>query len=117
MPIRAIVTDGTTADCTKAAELIDGLDAKYLLADKGYDSDQIVNSAINQGIIPVIPPKSNRKTPRIYDKDLYKHRHLIENTFLKMKQWRGIASRYAKNLASFEANVQICCLMLWLKIS
>jgi transposase len=116
MPIRAIITDGTTADCTKAAELIAGIEAKYLLADKGYDSDYIVNLAKNQQIIPVIPPRSNRKIQRDYDKALYKKRHLVENAFLKMKQWRGIATRYAKNASSFIAAVQICCIMLWSKL-
>jgi transposase len=61
MPVRAIITNGATADCSKAAELTDGIAAKYLLADKGYDSDEIVNSAKNNGIEPVIPPRSNRK--------------------------------------------------------
>ena len=50
---------------------------------------------------PVIPPKRNRKVQRSYDKDLYKLRHLVENAFLKLKGWRGIATRYAKNSASF----------------
>nr|MCG3461763.1 IS5/IS1182 family transposase [Xenorhabdus bovienii] len=44
-------------------------------------------------------------------------RHLVENTFLHLKRWRGIATRYAKNSASFLAAVQIRCLVLWLKIS
>jgi transposase len=49
----------------------------------------------------VIPPKKNRTTQRSYDEDLYKLRHLVENTFLHLKRWRGIATRYAKNTASF----------------
>ena len=48
---------------------------------------------------------------------LYKLRHLVENAFLHLKRWRGIATRYAKNLKSFVAAVQIRCLMMWLKIS
>lgn len=65
----------------------------------------------------VIPPRKNRKEQREYDKHLYKQRHLVENAFLVLKQWRGIATRYAKNLSSFLAAVQIRCLALWLKIS
>ena len=65
----------------------------------------------------VIPPRKNRKDQRTYDKHLYKLRHLIENAFLHLKRWRGIATRYAKNLSSFVAAVQIRCLMMWLKIS
>ena len=88
-----------------------------LLADKGYDSDALVEKARAQGVQVVIPPRKNRKQPRTYDKALYKLRHLVENAFLHLKRWRGIATRYAKNSASFVAAVQIRCLALWLHIS
>jgi transposase len=117
MPIRAIVTAGPVADCTQAAQLIDAIDADFLLADKGYDTDAIVEQAKRQSIDPVIPPKRNRKEQREYDKDLYRLRHLVENAFLHLKRWRGIATRYAKNAASFLAAVHIRCLVLWLNIS
>jgi transposase len=96
--------------------LIEGITAEHLLADKGYDSDAIVEQAQRQGMQAQIPPRKNRKEPRSYDKHLYKLRHLVENAFLHLKRWRGIASRYAKNVASFLAAVQIRCLTLWLKI-
>jgi transposase len=115
MPVRTIITDGTTSDCKKAIELTDGINAENLLADKGYDSDEIVQYAEKQGIIPVIPPRCNRKNQREYNKELYKKRHKVENTFLKMKQWRAVATRYAKNLSSFNAIIHICCIMLWSK--
>ena len=112
-----VVTDGPAADCTQAGRLIEGIDAQYLLADRGYDSDAIVKQAQEAGMEPVIPPRKNRREQRLYDKDIYKLRHLVENAFLHLKQWRGIATRYAKNAASFLAAVQIRCLTLWLKIS
>jgi transposase len=117
MPVRVLVTQGTTADCTQAHRLIDGITADYLLADRGYDSDAIVEQARTQGMEPVIPPRKNRKVPRGYDKDLYKLRHLVENAFLNLKQWRGIATRYAKRSASFLAAVHIRCIALWVNIS
>jgi transposase len=117
MPVRIIVTKGTAADCTQAEGLITDIKAQYLLADKGYDSNKIIKQALDQGMEPVIPPRKNRKIQRPYDVDLYKLRHIIENTFLRLKDWRGIATRYAKNIKSFVAAVQIRCLMLWLKIS
>ncbi len=52
---------------------------------------------------------------RIIDKDIYKLRHVVENTILYLKRWRGIATRYAKNTASFLAAVQIRCMILWLQ--
>lgn len=70
-----------------------------------------------QGMNAVIPPKQNRTVPRSYDKDLYKLRHLVDNAWLSLKRWRGIATRYAKNSASFLAAVQIACLALWLNRS
>ena len=107
MPLRVFITAGTTADCTQAAHLIEGLDAENLLADRGYDSDEIINQAKSQKMTAVIPPRSNRKEQRFYDKDVYKLRHLVENAFLYLKRWRGIATRYAKNTASFLAAVHI----------
>jgi transposase len=117
MPVRAIITEGTRADCTQADALIEGFDAQYLLADKGYDSNEIVENARSKGIKAVIPPKRNRKQAREFDKDLYRHRHLVENAFLHLKRWRGVATRYAKNSASFLAAVHIRCIAIWLNIS
>ena len=117
LPLRAIVTAGTVADCTQAQHLIEGISAEYLLADKGYDTNAIIEQAESQSMQVVIPPKYNRKVQREYDKDLYRLRHLVENAFLHLKGWRGIATRYAKNTASFLAAVHIRCLTLWLKIS
>ena len=116
MPVRAIITEGTTADCTQASALIEGLTAEYLLADKGYDTNDIISQAIAQGMKPVIPAKKNRTVVREYDKELYRLRHLVENAFLHLKRWRGIATRYAKNTASFLAAVQIRCIVLWANI-
>lgn len=88
-----------------------------LIADKGYDTDAIVNQAQEAGMEVVIPPKSNRKHPREYDQYLYKLRHLVENAFLRLKQWRGIATRYAKRSSSYLAAVQFRCAILWASIS
>ena len=97
--------------------MIEGLDAAYLIADRGYDTDAILDQAAEQHMEAVIPPKKNRKVQRPYDKHLYRLRHLVENAFEKLKRWRGIATRYAKNTASFLAASHIRCLVLWLNIS
>jgi transposase len=93
------------------------MEADYLLADRGYDTNAILDQAARQGMTPVIPPKKNRIDQRGYDKYLYKLRHLVENAVLRLKGWRGIATRYAKRASSFLAIVQIRCLILWTKIS
>ena len=97
--------------------MIEGIAAKVLLADKGYDSDAIVKRAEELGMQVVIPPRSNRKVQREYDKELYKLRHFVENAFMMLKRWRGIATRYAKKTASFLAALHIRCLAVWAKIS
>jgi transposase len=112
-----VITQGTTADCTQAHRLIEGISAGHLLADRAYDTNDILDQAETQAMRPVIPPKSNRKVQREYDKELYKLRHLLENAFLHLKRWRGIATRYAKNTASFLAAVHIRCIALWANIS
>ncbi len=87
------------------------------MADKAYDTDAIVQQAQDQKMRVVIPPKRNRKQQRSYDAHLYKQRHLVENAFLHLKRWRGIATLYAKNAASFMAAVHIRIMMIWAKIS
>jgi transposase len=115
-PVRIFITAGTTADCTLGEELIKGIDADVLLADRGYDVNAIIERARSMGMEVVIPPKKNRKDQREYDKDLYKLRHLVENAFMILKQWRGIATRYAKNTDSFLAAVCIRSLLHWAKL-
>ena len=116
MPIRVLVTAGTRADCKEAIALIDGIAAQYLLADRGYDTNELIRYALANGIQPVIPSKKNRLEQRAYDSYLYKLRHLIEKAFLPLKRWRGIATRYAKTTASFIAAIHIRCIVLWCAI-
>ena len=116
MPVRVIITGGTTADCTMALPLISGFDSAYVLADKGYDSQEIVDSVLSRGAEPVIPPRRCRKVQRLYDKHFYKARHLVENAFLRLKEWRGVATRYAKRADSFLSIVQIRCMTYWLRV-
>ena len=116
MPVRMLLTAGTVADCTQALALIAGIPAEYLLADKGYDTNRIVAQATEWGMQVVIPSKSNRREAREYDRHLYQLRHLVENGFCDFKQWRGVATRYAKKAASFLANCQIRAIAIWAKI-
>ena len=116
MPVRVIITDGTVADCSMAGELIEGIEADYLLADRGYDTDNVIEQTSNAKMEAVIPPKKNRKNQRKYDRNIYENRYQVENRFLKMKGWRGIATRYAKTTSSYKASVQICCVFMWLNI-
>ena len=113
--VRVFITAGTTADCSLGLQLIEGLDIIGLLADRGYDTNKIIEAARALGIELCIPPKKNRKEQREYDKELYKCRYIVENVFRILKEWRGIATRYAKNTSSFLAAVRLRCLYCYLK--
>ena len=109
------LTPGQIHDLVGADALLPGLEAGALLADKAYDADQRVIRPLEQvGIVPVIPSRSNRKTPRPYDADLYKARHLIENFFAKLKQFRAIATRYDKRGQNFLAAIYLAAAIIWL---
>jgi transposase len=116
MPVRMKITSGTVHDSKEAGYLIQGINADCLIADKAYDTNEIIDMAQKAGMIVVIPPKTNRKIQREYDTYLYKLRHLVENAFLMLKRWRGIATRYAKNTASFLAAVHVRCIAIWANI-
>ena len=120
MPVRVLITEGTGADCKEAVHLIEGISAKTLLADRGYDTDKIIACAAASGMEVVIPPKRNRKEQRDYDRYLYRLRHLLENAFLHLKRWRGIAARYAKNtsiVSGSSANSLHCYLLCRFSLS
>jgi transposase len=116
MPVRIFITQGTSADCKHAENLVKGISADALFADRAYDTNEIIAMAQAAGMEIVIPPKKNRKVQREYDEYLYRLRHLVENAFLMLKRWRGIATRYAKHSTSFLAAAQIRCLSIWLGV-
>ena len=116
MPVRMLLTAGAVADCTQGLALIEGFTAEHLLADKGYDTNQIVDMAAEWGMQAVLPAKGNRREQREYDRDLYQARDLVENGICNFKQWRGVATRYAKKAASVLANCQIRAISLWAKV-
>ena len=103
-------------NCKEAVHLIDGISAEVLLADRGYDTNDILAYAVSVGMQTVIPPKKDRREQRKYDQYLYKLRHLAENRFLVLKRWRGIATRYAKTSDAVIAAVQIRCIAIWAAI-
>ncbi len=109
------LTAGQASDLEGADALLDSLKAPTLIADKGYDADQRVLARLEKaGKAAVIPPKTNRKEQRDFDKDLYKARHLIENFFAKLKQFRAIATRYDKTARNFLAAIYFASVLIWL---
>jgi len=96
--------------------LLPDLAADALIADKAFDAEERVLRPLEQaGKTAVIPPKANRRDPRPYDKELYKARHLIENFFAKLKQYRATATRYNKpRVRSFFTVVHLASAVTWL---
>ena len=86
-----------------------------VLADKAYDAqERLIDPLINRGCQIVIAPKSNRKASRQYDSFIYKARHLIENFFAKLKQYRAIATRYDKTARNFLGAIHLAAAVVWL---
>ena len=114
-PLRFILTSGQRHDITQAKLLCENINASALIGDKGYDSNDFVQSLKNQNCEPHIPSKSNSKQPRFYDKDLYKDRHAIECFFGKIKHFRRIFSRFDKTARSFLAFLYFAGVLIWIR--
>ena len=67
-----------------------------MLADRGYDTNGVLEISHSKRMEAVILPKRKRKNQREYNQDIYEKRYQVENAFLKLKSWRGIATRYTK---------------------
>ena len=114
-PTGFFLTGGEAHDLVGADRLLPGMQANKLIADKAFDADErVIEPLAAAGKSAVIPPKANRKSPRDYDRDLYKARHLIENFFAKLKQFRAIATRYDKTARNFLAAVHLAASAIWL---
>lgn len=114
-PVNFYMTQGQTSDLEGAEVLIAELKAPMVLADKAYDADtRMILPLEAAGRTAVIPPKRSRKQPRDYDKHLYKERHLVENSFCKLKQFRAIATQYDKTARNFLAAIHLAAAVIWI---
>ena len=101
--VRFLLLPGQAHDMKGVAPLIRGVSFDALLADKAFDADWLLQDLDQRGATAVIPPKANRRLQRDYDVEVYKWRHLVENYFAKIKEFRGIATRYDKTDCSYAA--------------
>ena len=114
-PIGFFLTGGEAHDLLGADHLLPTMQAHILIADKAYDADRRVLEPLAAACKSVvIPAKANRREPRRLDRDMYGARHLIENFFGKIKQFRAIATRYDKTAQNFMAAVQLVASGVWL---
>jgi len=116
LPIEFTRTGGEIHHSMAASELIEPLPpAKAVVADKGYDSGKIREQIKNKGASAVIPRRSNSVIGNAdMDWSLYRHRHLVENAFARLKHFRGLATRYDKLKRNYESVVAMACGFLWL---
>jgi len=114
-PLAFFLTAGQAHDLQGADVLLPQMQADTLLADKAFDADEhVIEPLLAAGKKFVIPPKSNRKVQRLYDKEWYKARHLMENFYCKLKQYRAIATRYDKTARNFLAGIHLAAAVIWL---
>ena len=114
-PLHFELTGGQRHDLTQGEELVAGYSSEYVIADKGYDSDAFLKLVVNSGAVPVIPPKSNRKTMREYDKHLYRERHLVECFINKIKHYRHLFSRFDKLSQRYLGFLSFVSALIWLR--
>ena len=99
-------------DLRETAELIEGVSCEMFLADCAFDANWLRENLDNAGIVPVIPPKSNRKFPPEFDKHSYKWRHQVENYFQKLKEFKHIALRACKTDQSFSSMIYLAAAII-----
>ena len=116
LPVDFLVTAGQVNDCTQAIELLGERKAVWVLADKGFDSQPILDHIEAMGAVAVVPSKSNRKQQRSHDKKLYRQRNRIEPCFSPLKHFRRFATRYEKLKTNFIALVALACSWLHLQL-
>jgi transposase len=132
-----VVTGGNVNDCTVFDRVLDRLRIPRLgggrprtrpdrlIADKGYSSKAIRATLRGRGIAVTIPERVDQQAnrsrrgrrggrPPVFDPALYKRRNLVERCFNRLKQWRGIATRYDKLARNYQAAVTLVSLVLWL---
>ena len=110
--VRFVLLPGQRHDSVGVAPLLTELDLAALLADKAFDNDTIRADLEDRGAVAVIPPKAKRATTILCDYEMYKSRHLVENFFCKLKNFRRIATRYDKTDESFKAMIHLVGIVL-----
>lgn len=113
-PLRLLLTPGQASEYEQAAALIDGFTCEAVSADKGYNPTAFVDAIQCMGAEAVIPFKRNRLHPRTLDRYLYQARNLVERFFLKLKQFRRIATRYERLARNYQAMLSLVSAVIWL---
>ncbi len=132
-----MLTGGNTNDCTRFEHVMDTIRVPrtgpgrprsrpdHVIADKGYSSRKIRAYLRRRGIPHTIPERADQTAnrhrrgsrggrPTGFDRTIYRHRNVVERCFGRLKQWRGLATRYDKTRESYQATVTIAAILLWI---
>ena len=115
LPVRLVLTPGQAADVTQAEALLEGAPFAVVIADRGYDSQAVVDAVEAKGGEAVIPTRKNRKVQRDIDRERYKDRNLAERFWARVKRYRRVATRYEKTARNFLALVHVVSIMILLR--
>jgi transposase len=116
LPVRLLLSPGQASDMGAVPQLLAGLPpARNVVADRGYDSNAVIDLIARSGAQPNIPSCSRRIIHRSVDPAIYRQRNLVERFFCKLKQFRRVATRFDKLARNFLAAVLLASTRLWLK--
>lgn len=112
-----MLSEGQRNDINYAIPILEqiNIEASHVLADRGYDSNQLIDYIYDRGGEPTIPSRKGAKFERLCDWWLYKERHLVEKYFHKLKGFRRIATRYDKLAFTYLGFICLASILIWLK--
>jgi transposase len=111
-PVVLVLTAGNVSDYVPAKACLEAApQTEMVIADRGYDSDELRNFIKRRGATPVIPPKKNRKVQYHYDKEIYKTRNRVERFFCRLKDFRRVATTYDRQPYMFLAAVFLAAIV------
>jgi transposase len=109
------LTGGQAHDITQAPDLLADLDTEYVIADRGYAAQALVDQIVQSGAQAVIPPHQRAKVEREYDRWLYRERHLVECFINKIKHFRRVFSRFDKLARRYAGFLYLVSTIIWLR--
>ena len=116
LPVRLLISPGQASDVCAVPQLLQGLPTPTtVVADRGYDSNAVLDLIARSGAQPNIPSCSRRLKKRTVDPAIYRQRNLIERFFCRLKQFRRVATRFDKLARNFLAAVLIASTRIWLR--
>lgn len=110
--VRFVLLPGHRFDTVGVEPLLDGIDFGGLIADKAFDSNHIIADLNERGAQVIISQHPRRTKPIKIDAEIYKWRHLVENFFCKLKEFKRIAMRADKTDQSFEAAIYLAAAVI-----